>query len=74
MLRPDPLSGAWLALVAVLSALPLGAQRGASDHSGLFRVGQRAPDLELPTLDGRATRNLAQHEARRTILLLFASW
>ena len=46
------------------------AQRGA----GVFRQGRPLPDLELPTIDGKRTINLADLGGVKVLLIQFASW
>jgi hypothetical protein len=46
------------------------AQRGG----GVFRQGQPLPDLELPTIDGKRTINLADLGGKKVLLIQFASW
>ncbi len=63
------------ALVLVEVAPTARAQSdSAPKATGIFREGQRAPSLELPTIDGRSTINLASLAGRKAIVLQFASW
>ena len=52
------------------AASPANAQRGV----GVFRQGQPLPDLELPTIDGERTINLADLGGKKVLLIQFASW
>ena len=53
------------------AAAPTAAfQRGG----GVFRQGQPLPDLELPTIDGERTINLADLGGKKVLLIQFASW
>ena len=61
-----------LALACFLAAATptAGAQQGAR----VFRQGQPLPDLELPTIDGKQTINLADLGGKKVLLIQFASW
>lgn len=61
--------------VVIAVAVPSwGQSDSAPKATGVFREGQRAPSLELPTIDGRSTINLASLAGRKAIVLQFASW
>lgn len=38
------------------------------------RVGERAPDFELPSMDGSTTMRLSAHRGARPVLLVFGSY
>ncbi len=61
-----------IALVCLFAAATstAAAQRGGS----VFRQGQPLPDLELPTIDGQRTINLADLGGKKVLLIQFASW
>ncbi len=59
-----------LACLLGASASSATAQRGA----GVFRQGQPLPALELPTIDGKRTINLADLGGGKVLLIQFASW
>ena len=61
-----------LALACLLAAAAptAAAQRGGS----VFHQGQPLPDLELPTIDGKRTINLADLGGKKVLLIQFASW
>jgi hypothetical protein len=66
---------AGLAFVVAAVAAPSWGQSGSPPRAiGIFQEGQRAPALELPTLDGRSTIQLDSLTGRKAILLQFASW
>ena len=67
MLIPSTIVLACLLATATSTA---GAQRGG----GVFRQGQPLPDLELPTIDGLRTINLADLGGKKVLLIQFASW
>ena len=53
-----------------IAAPTAAAQRDA----GVFRQGQPLPNLELPTIDGERTINLADLSGKKVLLIQFASW
>ena len=59
-----------LACLLAAAASSAVAQRGG----GVFRQGQPLPDLELPTIDGERTINLADLGGKKVLLIQFASW
>jgi len=59
-----------LACVLAASASTASAQRGG----GVLRQGQPLPNLELPTIDGKRTINLADLGGKKVLLIQFASW
>ena len=64
-----------LALALLEVAAPARAQSDpAPEETGIFRVGQPVPPLELPTIDGRSTIHLASLAGQKAIVLQFASW
>jgi hypothetical protein len=66
---------AGLASVVAVVAAPSWGQAGSTPQAiGIFQEGQRAPALELPTIDGRSTIQLDSLTGRKAILLQFASW
>lgn len=75
-MKPEPLLAplAAAALAAMTSA-PVPAQRG-----GVLRAGEPLPHLELPTIDGERTIDLADFVAsaggagKKVLLIQFASW
>ena len=63
--------GAIAVAAALLFAVPSTAQRSP----GLFRTGEPLPHLELPTIDGSATLDLAElGQGKKVLLIQFASW
>ncbi len=56
-------------LLLLASAAPVAAQ-----GAGVFAKNQPLPDLELPTIDGATTLNLAELRGTPTLLIQFASW
>jgi len=67
-----------LALLALLASVPaapsLAAPGARQESAGLFAPDQPVPDLELPTLAGRASLRLGALVGRKAIVLQFASW
>ncbi len=39
-----------------------------------YKVGERLPELRLPTIDGKETIDLVQFRGKRILLIEFASW
>ena len=63
--------GAITVAAALLFAGTSMAQRGP----GLFRTGEPLPHLELPTIDGSTTLDLAElGQGKKVLLIQFASW
>lgn len=63
----------------ILTLLPLLAQATDSpvptvDPSVWTTPGSAIPSIELPTLDGRSTVDLASFEGKKLLLIQFASW
>lgn len=55
----------------LVAAAPLAtAQRNTS----VFQKGRPLPNLELPTIDGERTINLADLGGKKVLLIQFASW
>lgn len=69
---------ALLMTVMVALAAPIGASVSAggrnTDAGGIFVKGRPTPGLELPTIDGRSTVDMATLLGRKVIVLQFASW
>jgi hypothetical protein len=67
-----------LALLAILALVPaapsMAAPAASQELTGIFVRDQPVPDLELPTLDGRASLRLGALGGRKAIVLQFASW
>jgi hypothetical protein len=64
-------------LFAGLLAFTANARAQSSEparRAGIFEEGARAPALELPSIDGSATINLAALRGKKLIVLQFASW
>lgn len=61
-----------LALHPLLLLSALAAPAFAQDE--VFVEGEPLPDLELPTIDGTRTLNLAELRGTPTLLIQFASW
>jgi hypothetical protein len=59
--------------ISALLCLCLAAP-GLAAQSGLFEQGKRLPALELPTIDGTQTINLAELRGKKLLLIQFASW
>jgi hypothetical protein len=61
----------WTPVLVAALALPITAAR-AERYSP--RVGQRHPELTLPSLADRSAVSLAQFRGRKVLLVHFASW
>lgn len=57
-------------LALSLFAAPLPAQSSSAGRA----VGQRFPDIELPTIDGSRSLRLSELRGSRVLLIEFASW
>ncbi len=55
-----------LALLVLLAAAPT--------HAKEPKVGDRHPEIRLPTIDGKETVSLRSLVGKRVLLLQFASW
>lgn len=66
------LSPSLLLLLLLTSALQ--DPRPGADPPRGFEVGQRLPELVLPTIDGERAISLADLRGRRLLLIQFASW
>ena len=52
----------------------IGMIRYDQREEGALRVGDRAPDVQLLTLDEKATTRLSQHLGGRPVILIFGSF
>ena len=62
-----------LCSLTLWSASALLAADSTGDIKTGMDVGQRHPDFELPTLDGRLAR-LSDFHGKKVVLIHFASW
>ncbi len=54
-----------------------GSSRGSEQLEGALeapRVGEMAPDFELPAMDGSTTMRLSAHRGARPVILIFGSY
>ena len=59
---------------ALLASTALALSASALSAQTPFRVGERLPDLHLPTIDGKRTIDLAEFRGKRLLLIEFAAW
>ena len=65
---------AGLLLVIAVTCSVFGGPPEAEQETVGFRVGERVPDLRLPTIDGEETIRLRALTGRKLLLIEFASW
>jgi peroxiredoxin len=63
----------WVTAILVAAAVFVGYWWFRSPPSTRFKVGDRVPELELLTLEGRAPTRLSQFRGRVVLLTMFAS-
>ncbi len=62
----------WL-MFLMLSAGPSFGQTAEGSRQKV-KVGERAPDFSVPSLDGRTTVRLSDFRGRRVLIFTWASW
>ena len=61
--------------LALIGPLLIGSVDANQDRSlSLLQPGEALPALVLPTIDGKATVNLADLRGKKVLLIQFASW
>jgi hypothetical protein len=63
-----------LVLAVAVCGMMLGSSARVLADSYVPKVGQRHPDLTLPTISDRSPVSLSSFRGKRVLLIQFASW
>ncbi len=60
--------------IGLVALLVTGSQVAMPQDPSRFKVGQRFPDLVLPSIDNGRPTSIAAYRGKKVLLHIFASW